>query len=271
MARARARYLAADEGGDILVAADEARPLRRIDLQVHTEASPCSSMTPDELVETARERGLDAVAITDHDTVEGVRAVRDAAPDDLEVIPGVEITTAQGHLLGIGVDEVPPKGVDVFAAVDMIHDQGGVAVLSHPFDRMREAYDRNLDRYGMAALARRVDAVEGVNSRCVLRLSNDQARAFARMHGMPFTGGSDAHFPMELGRAVTMAPADVPIQDAIREGPLGVEGRGGYFSGHVVTKLRDAAAVLRQEPASESDEQDREGTGEVRSRRRLAP
>lgn len=254
-----------------MVASEEGQPLRRIDLQVHTAASPCSSMTPSELVDAARERDLDAVAITDHDTVDAVRAVRKAAPDDLEVIPGVEITTEQGHLLGIGVDEVPPQSVDVFAAVDMIHDQGGVAILSHPFDRLRQAYNRNLDDYGMAALARRVDAVEGVNSRCLLRVSNDKARAFARMHGLPCTGGSDAHFPMELGRAVTYAPVDVPIEEAIRHGPIGVEGRGGYFSGHVVTKLRDAAAVLRREPASEPGEHDREGPGEVRTRRRLAP
>lgn len=214
----------------------------RYDLQVHTDASPCSLAAPEIVVETAVSAGFDGIAITDHDTTEGVEAARAAAPEGFDVIPGVEVTTTEGHLLALGLESPPlpgessAPGADPLTVVDVIHERGGVAVLAHPFDRLREHFET-----GPAAdaplhqLAEVVDAVEAVNSRCLREAYNDRAREFAARLDLPTTGGSDAHFPMEVGRAYTVCEGD-PIR-AIQEGRTGSGGRGGYLSGHAATKL----------------------------------
>ncbi|MFC6719450.1 PHP domain-containing protein [Natrialbaceae archaeon GCM10025810] len=216
---------------------------RRYDLQVHTNASPCSSAPPERVVSAAVDAGLDGIAVTDHDTLENVDAVRKAAPADLEVVSGVEVTTTEGHLLALDVTAVPPRA-DPLAVIDDVHDQGGVAVLSHPFDSLRQFYERDLE-----ALADAVDAVEAVNSRCVRRRYNERAAAFAIDHDLPATGGSDAHFPMEVGRAYTTVEGRVDVggedglegngslAGAVLEGRVRPGGRGRYLSGHVATKL----------------------------------
>ena len=204
---------------------------RRYDLQVHTDASPCSSASPERVAAAAADAGLDGIAVTDHDTLANVDAVRDAAPDDLEVIPGVEVTTTEGHLLALDVREAPPR-TDPLTVVDRVREQGGVAVLSHPFDALRQSYETDLE-----ALADAVDGVEAVNSRCVRRRFNDRAAAFATAHDLPTTGGSDAHFPMEVGRAYTVVEGDGSLADAVRDGRVRPGGRGRYLSGHVATKL----------------------------------
>ncbi|QLK27611.1 PHP domain-containing protein [Natrinema zhouii] len=204
---------------------------RRYDLQVHTNASPCSSTPPERVAEAAVDAGLDGIAVTDHDTLANVDAVRDAAPDDLEVIPAVEVTTTEGHLLALDVAEAPPQ-TDPLAVVDHVHEQGGVAVLSHPFDTLRQYYETDL-----GALADAVDGVETVNSRCVRRRFNERAAAYAAARDLPATGGSDAHFPMEIGRAYTSVEDDGSLVDAVRDGRVRASGRGRYLSGHVATKL----------------------------------
>lgn len=206
---------------------------RTYDLQVHTDASPCSATSPERVVTAATDAGLDGIAVTDHDTLANVERVRALAPRDLDVIGGTEVTTTQGHLLALGVDDTPPQ-TDPLTVVDAVHDQGGVAVLSHPFDRLRQYYTDELP-----ALARAVDAVETTNSRCIFERYNERAREFATTHDLPRTGGSDAHFPMELGRVVTIVPGDRPVLDAVAAGETRAEGRGRYLSGHVATKLNE--------------------------------
>ena len=206
------------------------------DLQVHTDASPCSATPPEDVAEAAANAGLDGIVVTDHDTLANVDAVRAAAPNALDVISGVEVTTTQGHLLGIDVTEAPPQ-TDPLSVVDHIHDQGGVAVLSHPFDSLRQYYDRDLDD-----LAAAVDGAEVENSRCVRESFNRQARAYATHHGLAMTGGSDGHFPREVGRASTEFEGSLP--EAIRDGTTTPRGRGRYASGHVLTKVQQARRLV---------------------------
>lgn len=210
--------------------------MKKYDLQVHTDASPCSRASSEDVVEAALEAGLDGIAITNHDTLAGYDAANTLAPAKLTVIPGVEVTTTQGHLLALDVNEVPPQD-DPLTVINAVHDQDGLAILSHPFDKLREYYTDNL--YDIANL---VDGVEVLNSRCLIPQYNQNARSFAERHSLTITAGSDAHFPMEVGRAYTMC--DGPILDAIREGTTETGGRGGYFSGHIATKLNDALAYL---------------------------
>jgi predicted metal-dependent phosphoesterase TrpH len=210
--------------------------VRRYDLQVHTDASPCSRATPQDVVDAALAAELDGIAITNHDTLDGYEEVNALAPKELTVIPGVEVTTSKGHLLALDVNEVPVKA-DPLTVIADIHGQNGVAVLSHPFDKLREHYTEDLDE-----IAEYVDGVEVTNSRCVFPWHNRNARSFAETYELAITGGSDAHFPMEVGRAYTLC--DRPIRDAIREGDTDTGGRGGYLSGHIATKLNDVLTLL---------------------------
>ena len=210
--------------------------MKKYDLQVHTDASPCSRASPEDTVEAALEAGLDGIAITNHDTLEGFDAVNTLAPANLTVISGVEVTTTQGHLLALNVNKAPPQR-DPLTVIDSIHDQDGIAILSHPFDKFREYYTDNL-----AEIASLVDGVEVLNSRCLVPQYNQDARTFAEKNSLAITAGSDAHFPMEVGRAYTMC--EEPILDAIREGTTETRGRGRYFSGHIATKLNDALGHL---------------------------
>lgn len=208
------------------------------DLQVHTNASPCSTATPDEMVAAAVEADLDRIAITDHDTMANIDAAREAAPDGFDVIPGVEVTTTQGHLLALGVSTPPAPHTDPLAVIDDIHGQGGYAVLSHPFDILRESYDDSLE-----SIAAAVDGVETVNSRCVRRRYNRRAATFAAQHQLARVDGSDAHFPMEVGRAFTIA--ERPVLESLAADDTTAGGRGGYLTGHVATKLHQARSRLR--------------------------
>lgn len=205
--------------------------MNRYDLQVHTDVSPCSRAAPADVVEAALDAELDGLAITNHDTLEGYTAVNQLSPPELTVIPGVEVTTTQGHLLALYVDTEPPQA-DPMTVIDHIHTQNGIAVLSHPFDHFREYFDSDLE-----AIASIVDAVEVQNSRCLLPRFNRRAREFAETHEIAIAGGSDAHFPMEVGRSVTICKQ--PLRDAIRNQTTRTEGRGGYLSGHTVTKIND--------------------------------
>ena len=211
--------------------------MTRYDLHMHTNASPCSRAQPEAIVNAAVGAGMDGIAITDHDTLENYPAVRDAAPPELQVIPGVEVTTTQGHVLALGIDEVPPRSNPV-RVIESIHDQDGLAILAHPFDRLRESYTIGVDQ-----ILRLADGIETINSRCLRAEYNLKADRIARKYDLAVTGGSDAHFPHEVGRAYTVAQNS--LFDAIRGKQTSSQGRGQYISGHMMTKINDVANMLR--------------------------
>lgn len=193
-------------------------------------------MSPKTVVNRAVARQLDGVAITDHDTMENVASVAEFAPDGLDVIPGTEVTTTQGHVLGLYVQRPPPQA-DPLTVIDDVHRQGGLAVLSHPFDKLRQTFTSDLPE-----ILARVDAIEAVNSRVLVPRFNRHARETSQEYGLPVTGGSDAHFPAEIGRAYTVTESTP--DEALRTGRTDAAGRGGYLSGHVRTKLLDLLAYV---------------------------
>ncbi|WP_369333763.1 PHP-associated domain-containing protein [Halorubrum sp. SP9] len=91
-------------------------------------------------------------------------------------------------------------------------------------------------------MASQVDGVEAQNSRCLLSRFNRRAREYATQHDLAITGGSDAHFPMEVGRSITVC--DSPFREAIKSTSTQIAGRGGYLSGHTATKLNDALRMV---------------------------
>lgn len=196
-----------------------------VELHTHSSLSHDGRDPVELLLEQAQAVGLDALAVTDHDELEASRRAAELAPDyGLVGIPGMEVTCEAGHVLALGISESIPPELSFAETLDRIREQGGLAVVPHPFQESRHGV---LDKISKAELAA-ADAIEVYNSRLLTGRSNRQAERFARRRGLPMTAGSDAHIAEMVGQAVTSVDTDeasvAAILDAIREGRTTVEG-----------------------------------------------
>ena len=177
-----------------------------VELHSHTSYSKDCLVTPDKFVAACRRKGIDRVAITDHNAIAGAWAAQDIAPD--LVIVGEEIKTDCGEIIAYFLKELVPSGLPVREAIARVRDQGGVVGVSHPCDRYRREA-MGADR--LLPIVDLVDALEVFNARCVQPADNDCARSIAQEHGRLMFAGSDAHTAFELGQAtVRMPPFDSP-------------------------------------------------------------
>jgi predicted metal-dependent phosphoesterase TrpH len=180
-----------------------------IDLHTHSFFSGDGVSSPEELIAAAREKGLHGFAITDHNTCDAVtyliekRLMRaDGLPvDDFLIIPGVEVTTAEGHLLCIGTTLPNPKqlkGQPAREVCQLIHKHGGLAIPPHPYDLFRAGI-----RFASLETLP-IDAVEVFNAATTLRRYNRYAFKYAQVRGLPMTAASDAHHEAAVGTAYTI-------------------------------------------------------------------
>ncbi len=172
-------------------------PGRRLDLHVHSSHSPDGRSDVDQLVAGLASRGLDGFALTDHNSVAGHRRLAELARErpELRLVPGVEVSTREGHLLLLGVSEAPPARRPIDETIEWARAHGGVPVPSHPFRRVHGVG-------GEIASRAKVPALEVLNGHNGSR-TNARAAAIAAQRGLGATGGSDAHHADELGRAWT--------------------------------------------------------------------
>lgn len=178
----------------------------QVELHLHSYASPDSLIQPQKLLDHCARIGIDRVAITDHNAIDGALSAKALAPD--RVIVGEEIETTQGELLGYFMKEWVPGGLEPMEAIERLRAQGAMISVSHPFEQTRGpkwTYNQLL------AIAPHVDAIETFNARCFTNQPNEVAAAFAREHSIQATVGSDAHSLYEVGRAVLHMP---PFEDA---------------------------------------------------------
>jgi len=217
------------------------------DLHVHTYCSrhPVwgndAVSSPREVVEEAARRGLDGVAITDHNTTKGgLLGFKVAESNGVMVIPGVEISSVRGDIVVLGIMEeleFRPKEMDVGEVMELARDAGGIVVLPHPYRRSKPpTFVREF----------RVDAIEGFNARTSRRL-NEKAKKLAEAEGIPVVAGSDAHTLDEIGNGITGITADDgSLEDVleaiskgnvaiIRENPFRLTERMKYYG----VKIRD--------------------------------
>jgi predicted metal-dependent phosphoesterase TrpH len=197
--------------------------LGRADLHLHTRYSD-GWPSPPAVVEAAGNLGLDIIAITDHDTIEGaLRAAEYAsrlarAPS---VIVGEEVSSRDGHILGLFLQGRVRPGMSARATVDAIHRQGGVAVAAHPFWRAgRQTRGSRVHGVGWAAVDLDFDAIEVENSTPGFYLFNQMAHRACDSVSRSELGNSDAHIVDAIGRAYTTFPGRTPtaLRWAIEQG-----------------------------------------------------
>ncbi len=203
----------------------------KADIHTHTKYSGMSKLRfmrfpdavsdPEEVVRAAEKRGLDLVCVTDHDTIRGAKIAEKAA-GNVEVIVGEEVSTADGEVVGLFVNEEIPRGLPAEETIDRIHAMGGLAIAPHPFSA-------HCSSLANRVFELKVDGVELFNAFHRDGYTNDIAQRLCENLEVAKTGGSDAHAPMMVGDAYTTF--DGSTADELRKAVLRKRtGFGGEYT-----------------------------------------
>ncbi|MFH1424873.1 MAG: PHP-associated domain-containing protein [archaeon] len=200
------------------------------DLHVHSShsinkiwGSACES-DPEAIIKECIKKNIGAVAITDHDSVQGLTSGKKSAKKHgILFIPGIEVSTNNGHMLAYGVEELIPHNRTAEETIDLIHGAGGIAVASHPFNSM---YALKSKIYSL-----KLDGIEVFNSRCG---GNAKSLKAAEELGLGMTAGSDAHSLKEIGNSLTIFNKNIDSVDsalnAIKKGKTSWKGASTPYS-----------------------------------------
>jgi predicted metal-dependent phosphoesterase TrpH len=206
----------------------------KIDLHVHTTGSRDAFTEPEQLPTIVKQRGLDGVAVTNHDAFTRVTS------SEAIVLPGIEVSTQQGHIIGLGISGPIERGRTADETISTIQHVGGIAIVPHPFDPISPCVNP-ID------LSSRPDAIEVINADALFfGLNTKYARRMANRLGLPMVAGSDSHIPETVGDAYTLIDTDSKnvgdILNAIRAGFVQPVGRPTRLS----KKLLKVSRMLRR-------------------------
>jgi predicted metal-dependent phosphoesterase TrpH len=214
----------------------------RLDLHVHSIVSPDSRLTLDAIVARLSYVGLRGFALTDHNSVAGHPALARLAREHPEYrfLPGVEVSTGEGHLLAYGLAEAPPARRSMAETVEWVRAHGGEPVVAHPF-RWRHGAGRRVTE-GLPV--RSIETRNGHNS----EIANAKAELLAAQRNLGASGGSDAHDLRDLGRTFTEWP-DSPtslddLLEAIRRGRTVAGGPSMPFPGRARLATRNTLRFI---------------------------
>ena len=189
----------------------------KADLHVHTSDSV---ITPKQLVFYAKKRGLTAVAVTDHNTVEGAWKI--AKETDFLIIPGTEVSSLHGHIVGLNVDTLIPRGLSADETVDRIHEAGGIAIACHPYAMLKGSVGKHVTG--------KFDAVEAINASAFpFSRATSRAHQLAERLKLPKVAGTDAHYGPVIGQAYTVIDSEPNVEailKAIKNGHCKPAGTG---------------------------------------------
>ena len=168
----------------------------RLDLHVHTCYSEDCWVSLEAITAAVLNSPIDAIAVMDHNEIEGALRLAEEAP--FPAIVGEEVASQQGEIAGLFLKEWIPPGLSIQETMARIKSQGGLVYVPHPLARdvPRAVGLRNLE-----GILDQVDVLEGFNARILWSADNVLAQEIARQHGIPIAAGSDAHFAREIGRA----------------------------------------------------------------------
>ena len=194
----------------------------KLDLHIHSTHSLDSHNTIDTINSRIHELGFQGYALADHDTIDGLQEAREKA-GDLTFIPALEVSAKGTHILALDPTELVEPYLSMAETVELIHDQGALAILAHPYGLPRSWV--SIDQVEEAGF----DAIEVANS---AQIPYDYIcglnQKLADRLGLPVTGGSDSHIPETIGRSYTIVESDSPepsdVIDAIRLGRTSIGG-----------------------------------------------
>ncbi|MDO5845588.1 MAG: PHP domain-containing protein [Methanocorpusculum sp.] len=221
------------------------------DLHIHSDASADGHCPVEKIIQTAKERGFDAVAITDHDTTRGASAAAALKHPGILIIPGIEVSTKDGHIVVLGTTKEFAPGKDACETIAEAKADGCLTIVPHPYHRWRHA----VGLHNKAAL-KEADAIEAYNSRYYVGTANQKAARTARAYGKPITAGSDAHDCRFVGYGMNKIEVEeltaAAVLDAVRAGRIAASCKKTPIRtythqswNNVMRKVRRRAARLR--------------------------
>jgi predicted metal-dependent phosphoesterase TrpH len=192
----------------------------KVDLHTHSTASKDGGITPDQYRRALDSGLLDCIAITDHNLIEFAVKLQHELGED-KIIVGEEITTKQGDIIGLFLEESIQAGLDISEAIEQIKKQNGVVYLPHPFETVRSG----VQEIDLSPVEKLIDIVESANGRAYLQNKGPQAHAWARIRSLATFASSDAHRAGGLGKTYTLLK-EIPTRETIVE--LAHSGRKQY-------------------------------------------
>jgi len=169
----------------------------RVDLHTHSQASPDGSLSTKDYQEMLASGGLDYIAVTDHDRIDFAQELQGELGE--QIIVGEEITTQQGEIIGLYLQQAIPAGLSTQETVQRIRKQGGLVYVPHPFETVR----KGLSFASLNAIAKHVDIIEAYNGRSLQNRSK-QAAHWTQQYPVPGAASSDAHGPRGWGNTYSV-------------------------------------------------------------------
>lgn len=196
----------------------------KYDLHNHTNYSPCSNLKVEILIKVAKKKGLNGIAITDHNTIKGALKAKKLNKDkEFEVIIGDEVKTNYGDVLAYYLQK-EIKSRELFAVIDEVKAQDGLIAIAHPF---RVSINPTLQfKYPIEKIKDKIDAIECFNARMLFPGDNKKAQNLSKKLHIAGIGGSDTHFKFDIGRAYTIFDGD--LRKAIKQNKISYEGTTLY-------------------------------------------
>ncbi len=184
----------------------------KLDLHIHSQYSEDGDGSPKEIIKNLKKRGLHGMSITDHNTIYGSLKAIKIAPKDFLVIPGIEISTLDGHLIALNIKETVEKKLTIEETVDKVIDLGGIPIVPHLYRNMSGIKKENLLK-----ISDKIPAIEVYNS-CSTPQTNLKTAKIAKKLKLGGTGGSDAHEPEYVGLGyTTINTNDLKIDSILSE------------------------------------------------------
>ena len=181
----------------------------KLDLHIHSQYSEDGIGSPKDIIKSLKKRGLDGMAITDHNSVDGgLKALKDA-PKDFIVIPGLEISTLDGHMIALDVKETIQRELSIEETVEKIIDLGGTPIVPHLYRNMS-----GIKREKLEKIRKNISAIEVFNA-CSAPKTNLKTIKVAKELNFGGTGGSDSHNPLFVGYGYTIVETTDFSKDSI--------------------------------------------------------
>lgn len=181
----------------------------KLDLHIHSEYSEDGLGSPKEIIKNLKKRGLHGMAITDHNTLEGSLKALKVAPKDFIIIPGVEISTLDGHITALDVKENIQRGISIEETVEKILDLEGIPIVPHLFRNMS-----GIKKEKLKTIRTKLSAIEVFNS-CSVPQSNLKTAKVAKEFNLGGLGGSDSHDPAYVGYGYTVVNSTDFSKDSV--------------------------------------------------------